>query len=222
MCFKSVPDSDAVLVLALLAGGGVDCPLAEGDGDLPLPLDGPGVGDDDLSLLLSGGGLMLSSTAAVSLGLLKAKTAAPSLGFLMTSRASSTGTVSGIMNSFEIFCRSQWHFRGSEMIASLVDSSSSLKRVGTGPASISPSNRVASRGQALMQTMGRLSLKLEYLLVLVFGVYIYIYIYIYTYIYTYTHTHTHAFIYMYMYTYIHIKKDVQYVGCTVQYKSTIM
>ena len=81
------------------------------------------------------------------------------LGFFAAATASVMVMVSGMKKVLEIFDRSQWHLRGSPRRPMRAESGSSLYNEGTGPASRSPSNRSASRGQVLRSTTGRLSLK---------------------------------------------------------------
>ena len=86
------------------------------------------------------------------------------LGFLMIVAASPMDTDSDMKRRRQIFIRSQWHFLGSLMIPVREASGSSLNSDGTGPAMMSPSNSVESAFQDWRSMVGRLSLKLIYLL----------------------------------------------------------
>ena len=83
------------------------------------------------------------------------------LGFLSMATAFATVTASAMKKVFDIFWRSQWLFSGSLVMPARMASGSSLYSEGIGPASRSPSKRSASRGQDLMRTVGRLSLKIN-------------------------------------------------------------
>ena len=76
----------------------------------------------------------------------------------MVAVASSKDTDSGMKRRRQIFIRSQWHFLGSLVIPVREASGSSLNSEGTGPAMMSPSNKVESAFQDWRSMVGRLSL----------------------------------------------------------------
>ena len=76
----------------------------------------------------------------------------------MVAVASSKDTDSGMKRRRQIFIRSQWHFLGSLVIPVREASGSSLNSEGTGPAMMSPSNKVESAFQDWRSMVGRLLL----------------------------------------------------------------
>ncbi len=80
------------------------------------------------------------------------------LGFFTSRAAFAMFTCSGMKNTLEMRDRSWWALATSFVMAAVALSTSSVNSVGTGPAILSPSHMVASRGHFARHIVGTLSL----------------------------------------------------------------